>query len=160
MTTHTAFEQLSTDECWRLVIGHGIGRIGFQGDRHLQIVPTRYDAERGTAYFRAGTFGELARRVHDKATTLQVDDIDPKTFCGWSVLMTGTAHRVGDAATLASRWSLGRPRPWFPAGPQSQWIALTVDEIKGHRVVSDRATGRSDRAEPSSAAAFLDLSGP
>jgi nitroimidazol reductase NimA-like FMN-containing flavoprotein (pyridoxamine 5'-phosphate oxidase superfamily) len=164
MTIHdqnptTAFEQLTVDECWRLVIGHGIGRIGFVGDPHVQIVPTRFDAERGTVYFRAGTFGEMARRVHNSATTLQVDDIDPTTFCGWSVLITGTAHRVGDAATMASRWSLGRPRPWFPAGPQSQWIALSVEEIKGHRVLPVRPTGRSARAEPSSEVVFLDRSG-
>ena len=160
MTTNTAFERLSVDECWRLVIGHRMGRLGFVGDAHVQIVPTKYDAELGTAYFRAGTFGELARRVHNRATTLQVDEIDPDTFCGWSVLMTGTAHRVGDAATLASRWSLGRPRPWFPAGPQSQWIALSVDTIEGHRVEPVRATGRSGRAGQSSAVAFPDHSGP
>ena len=157
-TTPTAFEQLGVDECWQLVIGHGIGRIGFVGDPYVQIVPTRYDAEPGTVYFRAGTFGELARRVHNKRTTLQVDDIDPETFCGWSVLMTGTAHRVGDAATLASRWSMGRPRPWFPAGPQSQWIALSVDEIKGHRVEPIRPIGRSARAERSNAVVFPDRS--
>ena len=127
------FAHLSSEECWRLVGDHGIGRVVFAGDTLTQIVPTTYDAVSGTAYFRAPTFGELARRVDGRTTTLQVDEIDRGTFTGWSVLMTGTAHRVEDAATVASLWSLGRPRAWFP-GKQTQWIALPVDSLRGQRV--------------------------
>jgi nitroimidazol reductase NimA-like FMN-containing flavoprotein (pyridoxamine 5'-phosphate oxidase superfamily) len=128
------FERLGAEECWLLVGGQGVGRIGFMGETHVQIVPTRYDAQRGTAYFRAGTFGELARRVHGQAVSLQVDDLDRGTFSGWSVVMTGTAHRVEDATTVAARWSVGRPAPWLPT-PESQWIALQVDDIRGERVL-------------------------
>lgn len=127
------FEHLDAAECWRLVGQHGLGRVVFAGDTHAQVVPTSYDALSGTAYFRAPTFGELARRVHDHATSLQVDDIDPGTFTGWSVVMSGTAHRVEDAATVASLWPLDRPDPWFP-GARPQWIALPVDELHGQRV--------------------------
>lgn len=130
-----AFERLGADECWLLVGNQGVGRIGFMGDAQIQIMPTRYDAQSGTAYFRAGTFGELARRVHGRGVTLQVDDIDQRMFSGWSVVMTGTAHRVDDAATVAERWALGRPSTWLPA-PESQWIALHVDDIRGERVLS------------------------
>lgn len=128
-----SFAHLDADECWRLVGNHGIGRVVFIGDTYTQIVPTTYDAVNGTAYFRAPTFGELARRVDGKTASLQVDDIDRSTFTGWSILMTGTAHRVEDAATVGSLWSLGRPRAWFP-GPQTQWIALPVDTLRGQRV--------------------------
>ena len=124
---------LDPDECWRLMGSHGVGRGVFTGDTHTQIVPTTYDAASGTAYFRAPTFGELARRVHGHTASLQVDDIDRSTFTGWSVLMTGTAHRVKDATTVASLWSLGRPDAWYP-GPQTQWIALPVDTLRGQRV--------------------------
>lgn len=127
------FDRIGAEECWLLVGSEGVGRVGFMGATNIQIVPTRYDAQRGTAYFRAGTFGELARRVHGRAVTLQVDDIDHANFSGWSVVMTGTAHRVDDAATVAARWSAGRPSPWLPT-PQAQWIALDVDEITGERV--------------------------
>jgi len=43
------------------------------------------------------------------------------------------AHRVEDAATVASLWSRGRPDAWFP-WPQTQWIALPVDTLRGQRV--------------------------
>ncbi len=55
---------------------------GFMGETHVQIVPTRYDAQRGTAYFRAGTFGEIARRIYDQAVSLKVDHLDRLTFSG------------------------------------------------------------------------------
>jgi Pyridoxamine 5'-phosphate oxidase len=100
------FERLGAEECWLLVRSQGVGRIGFMGETHVQIVPTRYDAQRGAPYFRGGTF----------------------------VAMAGTAHRVEDAATVAARWSVGRPSPWLPS-PESQWIALAVDDIQGERVL-------------------------
>lgn len=133
VTDSRTFAHLDAGECWRLVGSHGIGRVVFTGDTFTQIVPTTYDAVSGTAYFRTPTFGELARRVDGRTTSLQVDDIDRGTFTGWSVLMTGTAHRVEDAATVVSLWSLGRPRAWFP-GAQTQWIALPVDTLRGQRV--------------------------
>lgn len=134
LTSIRSFEHLGTEECWRLVGRHGVGRVGFKtGGDHVRIVPTRYDAHSGTAYFRAPTFGELARSIHGRTASLEVDDLDRSTFTGWSVLMTGVARRVEDPATMASLWSLGRPHPWFP-GPETQWIALPVDEIRGQRV--------------------------
>lgn len=124
---------LDAGECWRLVGDHGVGRVVCAGDASTQVVPTAYDAVNGTAYFRALTFGELARRVDGRATSLQVDDLDRGMLTGWSVVMTGTAHRVEDATTVASLWGLGRPRAWFP-GAQTQWIALPVDTVRGQRV--------------------------
>lgn len=133
VTDNRDFAHLDARECWRLVSDHGIGRVVFAGDTWTQVVPTTYDAVNGTAYFRAPTFGELAQRVDGRTASLQVDNIDRHTFTGWSVLMTGTAHRVEDASTVASLWGLGRPHAWFP-GKQTQWIALPVDVVLGQRV--------------------------
>lgn len=127
------FANLDPDACWRLVGDHGVGRVVFAGDTCTNVVPTTYDAISGTAYFRAPTFGELARRADRHVISLQVDDIDGGSLTGWSVQMTGRAHRVEDAATVASLWSLGRPAAWFP-GAQTQWIALPVDRVHGQRV--------------------------
>lgn len=132
-TPARTFTHLDADDCWRLVGGHGIGRVVFTGDTYTQVVPTTYDALNGTAYFRAPTFGELARRVDGRIASLQVDDIDRGTFTGWSVLMTGIAHRVDDPAVVASLWALGRPHAWFP-GKQTQWIALPVDTVRGQLI--------------------------
>jgi nitroimidazol reductase NimA-like FMN-containing flavoprotein (pyridoxamine 5'-phosphate oxidase superfamily) len=136
------FQRLDAEDCWKLVGSQGVGRIGFMSETHVHIVPTRYDAHRGTAYFRAGTFGELARRVHGQSVSLQVEDLDRRTFSGWSVLMSGQAHRVEDAATVAARWSAGRPSPWLPSA-DSQWIALLVDDIEGERVMPSGITAVS-----------------
>lgn len=125
--------RLDAAACWRLVGDMGLGRVGFMGDSQIRIVPTMYDAEGHTAYFRASRFGELARGVDDRLASLQVDEVDRTTFTGWSVLMTGRAHRVDDAARVASLWSPGRPHPWLP-GPELQWIELVVDAIEGQRV--------------------------
>lgn len=133
VNTHRTFANLSTDECWRLVGSHGVGRVVVSGDSYTQVVPTTYDAIIRTAYFRAPTFGQLARRSDGHTISLCVDDIHGETLTGWSVQMSGSAHRVEDAATVASLWSLGRPHAWFP-GAQTQWIALPVEHVRGQRV--------------------------
>jgi nitroimidazol reductase NimA-like FMN-containing flavoprotein (pyridoxamine 5'-phosphate oxidase superfamily) len=128
-------ENIGPVECWQLVAEKGVGRVGFMEDSRLRIVPTRYDAEGHTAYFRALTYGELALGGQDRAMSLQVDEVDLESFTGWSVLMSGQAHRVKDAATIASLWVLGRPHPWV-SGTETQWIALVVDTIEGQRVAA------------------------
>lgn len=133
VNAHRTFATLDQDECWRLVGAHGVGRVVFTGDTYTHVVPTTYDAITTTAYFRAPTFGQLARRADGHTISLCIDDIQPTTLTGWSVQMSGTAHRVEDAATVASLWSLGRPRAWFP-GTQTQWIALPVERLEGQRV--------------------------
>ncbi len=130
---HRTFETLAPDACWRLVGAHGVGRIVFAGDTSTHVVPTTYDAVSTTAYFRAPTFGQLARRADGHTISLCIDDIEGTTLTGWSVQMSGTAHRVHDAATVASLWSRGRPHAWFP-GTQTQWIALPVETLFGQRV--------------------------
>ncbi|RYC13381.1 pyridoxamine 5'-phosphate oxidase family protein [Nocardioides zhouii] len=127
------FAKLDTDECWRLVGVHGVGRIVFTGDTYTRVVPTIYDAVGGTAYFRAPVFGELARRADGNCVSLNVDNLEHSDLTGWSVQMSGTAHRVQDAATVAWLWSFGRPQTWYP-GRQTQWIALEVDQVRGQRV--------------------------
>ena len=133
LSSTRTFANLAAAECWRLVGDHGVGRVVFAGDTYPQVVPTSYDAISGTAYFRAPTFGDLARRTDRHVISLQVDDIEPGTLTGWSVQLSGAAHRVEDAATVASLWSLGRPHTWFP-GAQTQWIAIPVDHVQGQRV--------------------------
>ena len=118
LSSTRTFANLDVAACWCLVGDHGVGRVVFAS---------------GTAYFRAPTFGDLARRADRHVISLQVDDIDPSTLTGWSVQMSGEAHRVEVAATVASRWSLGRPHTWFP-GAQTQWIAIPVDHVQGQRV--------------------------
>ncbi|RYC13869.1 pyridoxamine 5'-phosphate oxidase family protein [Nocardioides zhouii] len=135
--TPRTFTDLGADECWRLVGVHGVGRVVFAGATYTRVVPTTYDAIHGTAYFRAPTFGELARRADGHEVLLCVDNVDRHDLTGWSVEMTGTAHRVEDAATVATLWSLGRPQSWFP-GLQTQWIALPVAQVRGQRVSDHR----------------------
>ena len=133
LSSTRTFANLDAAACWRLVGDHGVGRVVFASDTCPQVIPTSYDAISGTAYFRAPTFGDLARRADRHVISLQVDDIDPSTLTGWSVQMSGEAHRVEDAATRASVWSLGRPHTWF-LGAQTQWIAITVDHVQGQGV--------------------------
>lgn len=126
-------ERLSATECWRLLASRAFGRTCFfVGDR-VQVVLSAYVIEGDVVYFRASAFGPVARRAQTRPVTLQVDDMSDERQGGWSVTVTGTSHRVSDAATLASLWTPVRPHIW-ELGLEHTWIALEVDDVTGHRV--------------------------
>ena len=127
-----AVERLSATECWRLLRSRSTGRIRCRvGDRN-QEVPCAYVTRDDVLYFRTNAFGPVARQVERHPVTLQVDDRSDERQPGWWVTVTGTAHRVSDAATLASLWTPGRPHAW-ELGLEHLWVALALDDVTGRR---------------------------
>jgi hypothetical protein len=70
----------------------------------------------------------VARECDDSSVAFEVDDFDPATRSGWSVLMRGRAHIDYGAAPDG-----GEPDVW-PAGARALRVVLDVDEISGRRV--------------------------
>lgn len=128
-----SLEHLGAAECWRLLGSQRFGRLCFCVDDRVEVVLTPYVARTDRIYFRAATFGPVARRVLTRQVTLQVDDLRGDRQAGWSVTATGTAVHVEDAATLASLWSPVRPAPWG-SDQEALWVELAPDDVRGQRL--------------------------
>ena len=133
MSDGPAFERLRTAECWRLLADCSFGRICFCIDERVEILPSAYTLRPGLVYFRAAAFGPVARQVHSRPVTMQVDDLAADRPATWSVTVTGPSHRVESAATLADLWSPVRPHLWV-VGAEPMWIALAAEDVRGQRV--------------------------
>jgi uncharacterized protein len=127
-----AFVRLGADECWQLLASRSFGRISFCVDHRVEVVLTAYVIRSDSIFFRAAAFGPVARQAQTRPVTLQIDDMHDDQQATWSVKVTGSAHRVDDAATLASLWTPVRPQSW-ESGVEPLWIGLTPQDVQGKR---------------------------
>ena len=68
--------------------------------------------------------------------SFEVDELDPRTRSGWSVLVLGTAEPLTGAegaAVVLDTLAVG-VRPWAP-GDYGTWVRLTPEGISGRRIV-------------------------
>lgn len=121
----TYFSRLDADECWALLAEAQVGRIAWQGDDGIVIMPVNYRVIDRRIVFQTANGGALARLVEPREVAFQVDDIDQDTVVGWSVLVQGT---TGEGEPDAERIS------WLD-GERPVWIAVTAGAVSG-RVLS------------------------
>ena len=124
---------LDRRECLRLLAGAPVGRV-VHTDRALPAcTPVNFRLLGEAVVFRTAASSRLAAATADAVVAFEVDDIDPVTSTGWTVLVTGVATAVRDVSTLVRLESLGLV-PW--AGPDRQhWVRIAVADVSGRRVV-------------------------
>lgn len=130
--TRTGLEILTRDECIALLAHRPIGRIAIVGtDGRPLVFPVNFALDGDAIVFRtdAGTKLHGARRGQ---IAFECDGVDTTYHTGWSVLATGSAEEVVNAAELTrlSRLPVG---PWCP-GPKSTWLRLRPRVLTGRRI--------------------------
>lgn len=128
----TGLEILDHDECMALFERSKIGRIAIVStDGRPLVFPVNFALDGEAIVFRTDTGTKLhgARRG---PMAFECDGVDSTYHTGWSVLATGNAEEVVNAAELArlARLPLG---PWCP-GPKSTWLRLRPRMLTGRRI--------------------------
>ena len=128
----TGLEILDRDECIALLARQPIGRVAIVTmDGRPLVFPVNFALDGDAIVFRsdAGTKLYGARRGQ---IAFECDGIDSTYHTGWSVLATGIAEEVDNAAELArlARLPLG---PWCP-GPKSTWLRIRPLMLTGRRI--------------------------
>jgi len=125
-------ENLSRDECLRLIATVPIGRIaviGPNGSPH--VVPVNYVFDDGKVLFRTDEGLKLsALRV--QTVTFQVDCFDPSHRAGWSIMVHGRGREVADLPQSMVGWT----------GAAQHIVCIDVDEIFGRQIKFE--TGETD----------------
>ncbi|MDT0308653.1 pyridoxamine 5'-phosphate oxidase family protein [Streptomyces sp. DSM 44917] len=139
--------ELDTDQCYRLVAAHTLGRVAVAAPEGPAIVPVSYVVTDGTILFRAPA--DIARAAGAAAeTAFEVDHLDEAQGLGWSVLVRGEAEVTGPpdageaARAPAVRGPSARARnapgpPGVPAGNahgHKTWVRLRPSRVTGKRL--------------------------
>lgn len=118
------FSRLSAEECWSLLSGAEVGRVAWNSEEGITVIPVNFAVAGTTITFRTREGAKLARLTQPTEVAFEVDEIDLETAIGWSVLARGVTASAAGAPSVS----------WL-AGHRPVGIALTVRTISG-RVVS------------------------
>ncbi len=131
-----ALSKLSAAECRAFLGTGGVGRFLFGTDRGPVAVPVNYRMLGDDVVFRTGEETSLAAAAARQPVSFEVDHLDDALREGWSVLVSGYAHVVSDAAELAEVTALGIA-PWA-GGPRPAYIRIAPAALTGRQI---RTTG-------------------
>jgi nitroimidazol reductase NimA-like FMN-containing flavoprotein (pyridoxamine 5'-phosphate oxidase superfamily) len=141
-----AVVELDESECLRLVAAHEVGRIAYAGRFGPTVLPVNYRLYEGSIVFRTGRDSPMDEDLRtgianaEYKIAFEIDELDPATQEGWSVLVQGSAHHVTSDEERAAVAGSG-VTPWA-SGPREQYIRILPTRITGRHITHHgRAAG-------------------
>lgn len=128
-----ALEVLDRAECLQLLHGATLGRIGVTSGALPTVLPVNYRLDGDRILILTGQGSKLDAAANNAVVAFEVDDFDPIYHSGWSVVVTGVARQVTEAAELEAVSTLPLAR-WAPAG-NGCVISISTEMISGRRIV-------------------------
>ena len=125
-------EEMGREDCFALIAPGGVGRFIFLEGRGPVAVPVNFRMLGKDVVFRTEARTSLAARAEQLRVSFEVDHIDDAMSEGWSVLLSGTAHRVDDPAERAEVEAL-RVEPWA-GGARDTYYRIRAEEVTGRRI--------------------------
>ena len=131
-------EALDEQECLSLIAGGGVGRIGYSSRFGPAVLPVNYALYEGTIVFRTDLHSPMVADLRtgiadaEYNVAFEIDQLQPVTQEGWSVLVQGSAHFVDSEEELAPIARLG-VQAWA-GGPKDQFLRIVPTHITGRRI--------------------------
>lgn len=136
-------EVLDTRTCLDLLAQSTIGRVIVSSMALPAAFPVNFAMLGDDVVFRTGAGSKLSAAVDNVVVAFEVDDFEPNSFVGWSVLVTGHAGEITNAGELERAHQLPLA-PWVPTVP-SRFVRVRSQLITGRRLSLDgRAAYRGD----------------
>ena len=130
--TSRGLEILDTDACLELLRARTFGRVSVQIGDAPAILPVNYALLDDEVVFRTDPGTKLSAALMRTMVAFEVDDTDPVTRSGWSVLVVGFAEEIRDRATRARIDALGL-EPWVTEGIDFV-VRIRTRTISGRRL--------------------------
>jgi len=124
-------ETLSVEECDGLLGRGGVGRIVYHEPRGPVALPVNFKMLAGDVVFRTTASSPLLSATQEP-TSFEVDHVDDALGEGWSVLLSGQAHRVAEEAELEAVRGLDI-RPWA-GGERDVYVRMHPSKVTGRRI--------------------------
>lgn len=136
--TQRELEELSSDECFRLLGAASFGRLVYQDDLGPLAVPVNYGLAGHDIVFRVEG-GAKRAAMQQPMLALEVDHVDDDGTSGWSVLLRGAGAEVDpDRVPALLRTMDGHfPRPWAE-GIHNVWLRIVPHTVTGRRLGAEQ----------------------
>jgi len=125
-------EEIPEAECWQLLEQHQLGRVALVVNQQPRIFPVNYDVHNRIVVFRTAKGTKLSS-LPGSSVAFEIDDLQPTTGVGWSVVVLGLALDATVARDeVAWMARAASPRPLAP-GLKVHWLAINPTQISGRR---------------------------
>ena len=119
---------LSPDECRLLLRDHSLGRVSWLASSGVQVLPVSYVFVDDRIVLRTAVGSLLSQLTEPHEVGFEIDDLDPETQTGWSVLVNGTS---GPGEPAQGRLT----QPWAP-GDRPVVVTITPSGYSGRAVAA------------------------
>jgi nitroimidazol reductase NimA-like FMN-containing flavoprotein (pyridoxamine 5'-phosphate oxidase superfamily) len=122
--------EMDRAECLRRLAQAGVGRVSTTVAALPTIFPVHYAMLDDDIVFRTGAGTTVADAVQDAVVAFEIDDIDPWSTTGWSIVVVGHAREVTgpDQIARAERLPLNR---WQRGGAAETVLRISTDVVNG-----------------------------
>ncbi|MEQ8841663.1 MAG: pyridoxamine 5'-phosphate oxidase family protein [Acidimicrobiales bacterium] len=127
-----ALQSLSTDECWERLVAHSVGRLGVAVGSQPDIFPVNYRIDDDEIIVRTAEGTKLAAAIMGGRVAFEIDDLDPETHTGWSVVVHGTARESTTLLDTMHDHEIDTD-PWAD-GAKERVIRITATEVTGRTI--------------------------
>ncbi|HZC27548.1 MAG TPA: pyridoxamine 5'-phosphate oxidase family protein [Actinopolymorphaceae bacterium] len=124
-------------DCRALLAGGEVGRIVLSVDALPAALPVTYRMIANTIVFRTAPGTKLTAALDHAVVGFEVDNLDPASHSGWSVLVVGISDVVTDPTEITALDKSGI-RSWLTTA-EPHYVTINIDRISGRRL--DHLTG-------------------
>lgn len=142
-TDHAGLAILPLDDCLRLLGSVSVGRIGFQADGELVILPVNHVVDEQSVAFRAAAGSKLSAADGQARVVFEADDYDAGRRTGWSVVVNGNARVVYDDAEIEALNRRGLDC-WADEEDRPFWIRIRPETVSGRFIAGHRSPGAGE----------------
>jgi nitroimidazol reductase NimA-like FMN-containing flavoprotein (pyridoxamine 5'-phosphate oxidase superfamily) len=128
---------LSGEECRQLLEINDVGRFAVVIGGYPEVFPVNYAVVRDRVVLRTDPGAKLAHAQFERVC-FQIDEFDPISRTGWSVLVKGVVHEVEDNDRFDHEIVLAASRiaPWV-GGDKAHVLLITPVSTTGRRVAHE-----------------------
>ncbi|MFI9833313.1 pyridoxamine 5'-phosphate oxidase family protein [Streptomyces sp. NPDC051913] len=137
MYPNDGFRELKRPACLRLLGQVPVGRIVHTRHALPAVLPVNFSLDTDDAVLlRTAAGSELVRAIDGTVVAFEADQVDAVTHSGWSVVVTGAATVVTDAAEH-DRLTRTGPRSWV-SSPEEVFVRIEAELVTGRELVGGR----------------------
>jgi nitroimidazol reductase NimA-like FMN-containing flavoprotein (pyridoxamine 5'-phosphate oxidase superfamily) len=132
-----SLELLSHRECLQRLNAAHVGRVVFTVDALPAVVPVTFAVQDDAVVLCTQADTRLAAAADGSVLAFEIDELDPASRTGWSVVVTGVAEVVAQPLTRARIHS--SVAPWAP-GHHDVYVRLPMTMVTGRLITTTAPT--------------------
>lgn len=126
-------EVLTTADCWSLLAGTPVGRIGFIHGGEPVVLPVTFSVTGRTIVFRTGLGSKMSAAYTGQIVAFEIDGWDAEAHTGWSVLASGRLETV-HAKEAVAQFEATHLVPWLSSARDGVWMRIAIEQVSGRRL--------------------------